>query len=127
LKSTADRFQNGTINTLGVAIFDSMLDLFLDFGMQNVEHKILANTNFFIEKLSRIGIKSILGNVAENNRAGIVTFRHEDSKRIYDELEKRKIYAAVREGMIRFSPHFYNTNEEIEKVANELEYIVEGR
>ncbi len=127
LKSSADRFQNGTINALGVAIFDSMLDLFLDFGMQNVENKILVNTNFLIEKLSGIGIKTILENVAESNKAGIVTFRHEDSKRIYDELEKRKIYSAVREGMIRFSPHFYNTNEEIEKVVKELGKIIDGR
>ncbi|MCX6169014.1 MAG: aminotransferase class V-fold PLP-dependent enzyme [Ignavibacteriales bacterium] len=127
LKSSADRFQNGTVNALGVAIFDAMLNLFLDFGMQNVENKILVNTNFFIEKLSQIGIKTILENVTENNRAGIVTFRHEDSKRIYDELEKRKIYSAVREGMIRFSPHFYNTKDEIENVVNELGKITGGR
>ncbi len=127
LKSSAERFQNGTVNSLGVAIFDSMLDLFLNFEMQNVENKILANTNFFIEKLSQIGIKTILENVTERNRAGIITFMHEDAKRIYDELEKRKIYSAVREGMIRFSPHFYNTNEEIEKVVKELGKIIEGR
>ncbi|MHB8905142.1 MAG: aminotransferase class V-fold PLP-dependent enzyme [Melioribacteraceae bacterium] len=127
LKSSADRFQNGTVNALGVAIFDSMLDLFLNFEMQNIENKILANTNFFIEKLSQIGIKTILEKVTEKNRAGIITFKHEDAKRIYDELEKRKIYSAVREGMIRFSPHFYNTNEEIEKVVKELGKIIEGR
>jgi selenocysteine lyase/cysteine desulfurase len=127
LKSSAERFQNGTVNALGVAIFDSMLDLFLNFEMQNIENKILANTNFFIEKLSQIGIKTILENVTEKNRAGIITFKHEDAKRIYDELEKKKIYSAVREGMIRFSPHFYNTNEEIEKVVKELGKIIEGR
>jgi selenocysteine lyase/cysteine desulfurase len=126
LKSTADRFQNGTVNALGVAIFDSVIDLFIDFGMENVEQKILANTNFFIKNLNRIGIKSVLENAVEKNRAGIVTFKDQNAKRIFDELEKRKIYAAVREGMIRFAPHFYNTNEEIERVVDELEIILKG-
>ena len=44
-------------------------------------------------------------------------------KEIFSELEKRKIYCAVREGMIRLSPHFYNTKDEIDKVVYELKSI----
>lgn len=127
LKSGADRFQNGTINALGVAIFDSVLDLFINYGMHNVEQRILENTNYFIEKLSSIDLEPILLDVGEKKRAGIVSFKDERSKAIFDELEKQRIFAAIREGMIRFSPHFYNTKEEIEKVVNVLEEIVRGR
>jgi len=119
-KETADRYQNGTMNALGVAIFDAVLDLFIEFGMQNVERRILDNTNYFIEKLEQIGIDPILKNVGEKNRAAIVTFKHEKAKMIFDELEKKRVDAAVREGMIRFSPHFYNTFSEIEFVSEIL-------
>ena len=127
LKPVADRFQNGTTNALGVAIFDSMLDLFLEFGMENVENRILENTNYFLERLSQIDVQPILKDVAEKRLAGIVTFKHEKAKEIYNELEKRRTYAAVREGMVRFAPHFYNTIEEIERVVKQLENFIAGR
>lgn len=122
-KETADRYQNGTMNALGVAIFDAVLDIFIKFGMQNVERRILDNTNYFVEKLEQIGIDPILKNVGEKNRAGIVTFKHEKAKMIFDELEKKRVYAAVREGMVRFSPHFYNTFSEIDFVLEILNEV----
>lgn len=127
LKPGADRFQNGTTNALGVAIFDSMLDLFLEFGMENVENRILENTNYFLEGLSHIDLPPILKDVDKKRLAGIVTFKHERAKEIYDALEKRRIYAAFREGMVRFAPHFYNTLEEIEQVVKQLENFIAGR
>lgn len=126
LKPDAERFQNGTSNALGIAVFDASLDLFLGFGMQNVERRILDNTNFFIEKLTELGVEPILKNVSENHRAGIISFKHKEAQTIFEMLEKRKIYAAVREGMIRFAPHFYNTKEEIKKVCYELNLIMGG-
>ncbi len=120
LKPTADRFQAGTINALGVAIFDAALNLYEEFRIENCELGILENSNYFIEKLSEIGIDSLLKNVPNKNRAGIVTFKHDNSKQIFDQLEKKKIYCAVREGMIRFSPHFYNTFDEIDQVTEIL-------
>lgn len=120
LKSSAERFQNGTINVLGVCLFEAALDLFHGFGMSNVERKILENTEYFINQLVEIGIEPILKNVETKNRAGIVTFKHERSNEIFEFLQSKRIYGAVRQGMIRFSPHFYNTKEEIDLVIKEL-------
>lgn len=120
LKKTAERFQNGTVNALGVAAFDAVLELFTGAGMKKIESAVLSNTKYFFKKLEEIGIEPILKNADEKNLAGIVTFRHPDAVRIYEELQKRKIFGAVREGMIRFSPHFYNTYDEIDLVIDEL-------
>ncbi|KAF0150942.1 MAG: aminotransferase [Ignavibacteria bacterium] len=120
LKSSAESFQNGTINALGVCLFDASLNIFLEFGMNNVELRILENSGCFIDTLSEIGIEPILKNVVNKNRAGIVSFKHESSQEIFDYLKGKKIYCAVREGIVRFSPHFYNTKEEIEIVVREL-------
>jgi len=120
LKSSAERFQNGTINVLGVCLFDAALNLFHDFGMKNVENNILENTEYFINQLVDIGIDPILKNVERKNRAGIVSFKHEKATEIFEFLQNRTIYCAVREGMIRFSPHFYNTKDEIDLGVNEL-------
>ncbi len=125
LKKDASRFQSGTVNWLGVSVFDAVLDLFTGFGIANIEKTVLSNTEFFIDLLSSIGIESLLLNVEEKKRAGIVSFKHKKSKDVFDMLEEKKIFAAMREGMIRFSPHFYNSKEEIERVVSELKIILE--
>ncbi|MFA7419581.1 MAG: aminotransferase class V-fold PLP-dependent enzyme [Melioribacteraceae bacterium] len=120
LKSSAERFQNGTINVLGVCLFEAALNLFHDFGMENVEKNILENTEYFIDQLVEIGIDPILKNVDRKNRAGIVSFKHEKASELFEFLQSKRIYCAVREGMIRFSPHFYNTKDEIDLAVKEL-------
>ncbi len=126
LRKGADSFQTGTVNRIGVAIFDAVLNLFIEFGIENIEQRVLNNTNYFIDKLLNIGVDPILKGVSAKNYSGIVSFKHNNAKQIFDELENRKIFGAVREGMIRFSPHFYNTEEEITKVSDELEIILKG-
>lgn len=124
LKSTADALQSGTINVLGVCIFESVLDIFIDFGMENVEKRILENSKHFINKLSEIGTEPILQKIPDKNIAGIVSFKHEKANQIFEALQDKKIFGAVREGMIRFSPHFYNTLDEIDLVIDELKRLV---
>jgi selenocysteine lyase/cysteine desulfurase len=124
LRSNAERFQTGTLNAFGIAIFDAALNMFKQLRILPIDRQVLENTDYFINKLSEIGIKPLLKNISNKHLAGIVTFQHDKSKEIFSELEKRKIYGAVREGMIRFSPHFYNTKDEIDKVVNELKSIV---
>jgi selenocysteine lyase/cysteine desulfurase len=123
-RDSADRFQNGTVNAFGVAIFEASLSMFTQFGIENIESRVLENSDFFIRKLVDIGLEPVLKNAGMNNIAGIVSFMHDKSLEIFDLLEKRRIYTAVREGMIRFSPHFYNTIEEIQKAVDQLEIIL---
>lgn len=120
LKSSAERFQNGTINVLGVCLFDASLDLFHGFGMNNVEKQILENSEYFIQQLVEVGVEPVLKKVEKKNRAGIVSFKHEKSNEIFEFLQSKRIYGAVRQGLLRFSPHFYNTKEEIDFVVKEL-------
>jgi len=123
LRSNAERYQTGTLNAFGIAIFDAAMNMFKQSKVENFEFRILENTNYFIKRLSEIGIEPVLRNISNDHLAGIVTIKHEKSKEIFSELEKRKIYCAVREGMIRLSPHFYNTKDEIDRVVNELKEI----
>ena len=53
-----------------------------------------------------------------------MSFKHEKATIIFEELEKKEIYCSVREGMVRLSPHFYNTKEEIDIVVGEIKNIL---
>lgn len=120
LKSSAECFQGGTVNTLGVYALDSSLKFFKEFGYDFIEKRVLENSVYLIEKLEKIGIEPILRNVSATNIAGIVSFKHKDAKNIFDNLNKKNIICSVREGMVRFSPHFYNIREESDRVIEVL-------
>ena len=123
LKKTADCFQGGTINALGVFGLLPSLKLFTEFGYKNVEERILDNSTHFTKRLLEIGIHPILKNCEKENFSGIVSFKHRNAKMIFEELEKKQVYCSVREGMVRLSPHFYNSKEEIDIVVEEIKNI----
>ena len=123
LKTSAERFQNGTINTFGVYALNASLKLFKEFGFENVEKRLIENSIHFINKLKEIGYSPILQNITKENIAGIVSIKHRRSKEIFEGLEKKDVICALREGVVRFSPHFYNTKEEIDIVISKLKEI----
>jgi selenocysteine lyase/cysteine desulfurase len=116
LKDTADRFQAGTINTFGVFALNESLKLFKEFGFDEAEKNVLANSRYLIEQLQEIGIEPILKDCENSNIAGIVSFKHPQAETLFKQLTERNVNSAVREGMLRLSPHFYNTMEDIDKV-----------
>jgi selenocysteine lyase/cysteine desulfurase len=123
LRDSAERFQTGTINTFGVYALNASLKLFKEFGFENVEERVLGNSMYFIHQLKKIGIEPVLADTPKENIAGIISIKPENSKSIFEELDKKNIICAFREGVIRFSPHFYNTKEEIDYVISKLKEI----
>lgn len=124
LRPKADRYQTGTSNAVGTIALNSTLDLFLENGMKNIEREILGNTKYFIESLSNEGFEPILKNVDAVNLGSIITVKFEDGAKVLKELKSKNIIAEIREGLIRFAPHFYNTKEEIDSVVEELIKII---
>jgi selenocysteine lyase/cysteine desulfurase len=98
--------------------------LFSDFGFDNVEKKVLDNTAYFIFRLTDAGIETYQSKTGRKFNSGIVSFEHKDSARILEELQKKNIRFSVREGIVRFSPHFYNSMEEINEVVYYLNQII---
>lgn len=123
LLKNADRFQSGTFNDIGMAAIDASLDLFFDYGMDKVERNILSNTQYFLNKLREAGVATVLNNVEEKNLSGIVTIILDNPKRKFIELEKNNIKCSLRDGFVRFSPHFYNIKDEIDQAVAVLKGI----
>ncbi|QOJ30059.1 MAG: aminotransferase class V-fold PLP-dependent enzyme [Ignavibacteriales bacterium] len=123
LKKTADAFQNGSFSVIGVAGLSGALSLFEQAGHKYIEEKILANTAYFTEQLTGLGYKLPAASFPDKHRSGIVSFKTDKAKLIFTELKKEDIVCSLREGMIRFSPHFYNTREEIDRVTDIIKKI----
>ena len=122
-KETGERFQPGTLNNLGIYAFNSSMKLINEFDFDEIEKQILSNSKYFIEELAKIGYKSPLVSFPEMHLSGIVSFRSQDAQKIFDILSQKKIVCSLREGYIRFAPHFYNTKQDIDYVVDALKSI----
>ncbi len=122
-KETAERFQPGTLNNLGIYALNSSMKFFIEFGFDEIEKQVLHYSRYFMDKLAEIGYSSPLLSFPAENLSGIVSFRSENMQKIFDQLSRENIVFSLREGYIRFAPHFYNTKQEINRVIDELKKI----
>jgi len=123
LVESAERFQNGTNSRIGMIAIEESLSLFEKLGYSDIENRILNNSEFLINQLKENGFDPVLKGLERNNLSGIVTFKSDKADTIIKELKNNKIICSLREGMIRVSPHFYNTTEELKYFVEELKKI----
>lgn len=123
LKTSANVFQGGTLNAFAIYAFNTSLKMFKDFGFNNIQPEVLSNTKYFINKLKGIGLNCVLSDCSDIELAGIVTIKPENPEKVFEKLTAKKIFCSIREGLVRFSPHFYNTHQEIDRVVDELQKI----
>ncbi len=128
LKAGMARFEHSTPNGLPILGLDAALGIFecIDGGMAAVEERILGLTRHAIAGLERLGYPAVSPQ-GDGERSGIVCFKlhpeRQDSnpQQLVDELASHNIHVAARGDVIRISPHFYNTLEEIDVLLNALE------
>jgi cysteine desulfurase / selenocysteine lyase len=111
-KKTAARYEEGTPAILNVATLLAALQLLENVGWENIEERVLALANHAQVRLTAKGMQMM----SRPNHSGAVTFRHPTlpHTEILTRFEQANIVIAERYGNLRFSPHFYNTKEEIE-------------
>lgn len=109
---TAQRFECGSPNMLGVVALHSSTGMLLDIGMPVIEKRVLQNAAALIHKLQAYDDIEILSPVDATRRAGIVLFRKKstDTEALYRHLQKQGVVCAMRGDGIRFSPHFYTAD-----------------
>ena len=115
-RDDARRFEEGAPNMLGAAALDASVGLLREAGPAAVEERVLALTARAAEGARRLGCE-ITSPLAEVQRSAIICFRHPrvSSDEIVAHLAEHGIAAASRLGSIRLSPHFYNTEEELDR------------
>lgn len=111
----ARRFEIATSNILGIYGLEASVDLLLEAGIPNIQKHLFALGNQLIAKLSALDFKYI-GSDNPKERSGIYSFACKNETAIFEHLQKNKVHISLRNGVLRFSPHFYNTTEEIDQV-----------
>lgn len=121
--SSAKRFETGSYNMIGYLAGKEALRLLTDLGTPKIERRILCLTDYLIDKLQRMKV-SVITPLERESRSGIVTFKVRRLQQVLKKLTARNFILAPRAGGLRASPHFYNTEKEIDKLANELSRLI---
>ncbi|MDP4221367.1 MAG: aminotransferase class V-fold PLP-dependent enzyme [Bacteroidota bacterium] len=117
LRTDAGRYENGTMNFPGITALNAALKFHGEFGFAEIQKRVLEHSAFFISRFKAHGV-NVLTPEAEAERAAIISIEIENPDQVLERLLKRNIIVAVRGGKLRFSPHYYNTEEELRLAVN---------
>ena len=118
----ARRFEAGSLNTNGIYGLRAAIELILEIGVDAIAAELLRVANRLADELEAAGLR--LGS-PRPIASGIVSATPQTSEilsllKIHRRLEEQGIICAPREGMLRFSPHFYNDESDIRRLLEAL-------
>ncbi|MBF5058600.1 aminotransferase class V-fold PLP-dependent enzyme [Candidatus Neptunochlamydia vexilliferae] len=105
----ATRFEAGLPNIVSIGGLHASLTELQEFGWDHIYGQIEKNTRYLAERLDPLVPYEELG--------AIVTFKLPEKvhpKKLAAKLAAKKITVTARSDYVRVSPHFYNTEEELE-------------
>jgi selenocysteine lyase/cysteine desulfurase len=116
-RGDARRYECGTLNTVGIYGLGAAVDFLLEVGIPNIAERVLGLTDRLRRGLLKGG-HSVFGPQEREEASGIVSFvpRQGSSDRLLDTFLANRVQVAARCGLVRVSPHFYNTEAEIDRV-----------
>lgn len=120
---TAQRYEPGVLNVTGIYGMRASLEMLREIGPERVSARILELRDMLEDGLASLGWQFLSPRKTEVLRSGILTARPPVGapSHVFAGLEKAGIVASLRKQRggtewLRFSPHFYNTFEEMERI-----------
>ena len=112
--TSARRFECGSPNMLGAHALDASLSLLEDLGIDAIAERVLDNTGYLFERLAeRTAAYRTVTPSQSDRHAGIFSFvpLGEEVQAVHQRLQADGVVCAVRNGALRFSPHFYTSRD----------------
>jgi cysteine desulfurase / selenocysteine lyase len=123
----AQRYEPGVLNLPGVAGMKAAIDFLLEIGIDKIAQRILSIRSRLVTGLTELGFAVLGENKTPMHQSGIITVAH-PTRNLASEhkrLLENGIVCSPRQDRqgneyLRFSPHFYNTEDEIDRVLEVL-------
>ncbi len=100
----------------------AMVQRFLELGVVEIEKQVQDVAARLLAGARELGI-DIVTPLPAHQRAGIVSISLPQPQEVVQELQRRGIIVAEREGVVRISPHCVNTPSEADEVVANLAEI----
>lgn len=126
-RSGAARYEAGTHNLLGLVGLVSAMELLLEIGVENIARELMRKRAWIVPALQAKGYTVLHADAPPENCSGITSFYHSTKNlvAIHQKLLEANIITSLRadrlgQKYIRLSPHFYNTDAELNRVLQLL-------
>ena len=126
-RSGAKRYEPGSYNMLGLVGLNAAMELALEVGVEKIAAELLRKRQQLVPALQRKGYTVLSADAATENASGIVSFHKSDidPATLHKKLGDAGIITSLRTDRsgrryIRLSPHFYNTDSELERTLEVL-------
>ncbi|MGZ6094786.1 MAG: aminotransferase class V-fold PLP-dependent enzyme [Polyangiales bacterium] len=117
LKPDASKFEEGSPSYTGIVGMGAGLEILLEAGLDKVRDRIDALVARLDAGLVAIGCET---SPSPDDRAGILTFvpKGRSAADLHAYLTAQGVVLSLRRGRLRASPHFLNTEEEIDRTVS---------
>jgi len=122
-RNGALKYEAGTHNLLGIVGLVAAMELILELGIENIGRELLRQRSMLVPALMAKGYTVLHGEMPPQTASGITSFHRigSDISALHQKLLDAEIITSLRtdrtgQNYIRVSPHFYNTEEEIQNL-----------
>lgn len=121
MKPGASRFEEGTKNYIGIYGLRESLRILLDAGTSEVAMRVRTLVQLLRQRLEEKGFE-VMTPADPQRHAGIIAASRPDidTSELFARLKEQGFICSLRENRLRIAPHFYNTEEEIERFCGAL-------
>ena len=127
LRNDARRYEAGSHNLVGLVGLDASLEMLLEIGSENIAAELQRKRALLISSLEERGFTVLQADALPKNSGAIVSFYKVGFElgELHRKLETANITTSLRANRagnqyIRLSPHFYNTDAELNRFLEQL-------
>lgn len=121
LRPEAARFEGGSYQMPCILGLGGSLEIFHEVGVANIEQRVGQLTHHLVEGLQRDGA-NLVSPRGDGEWSGIVSFTMpgQETADLVKRCKQERVILSNRAGRLRASPHFYNTQAEIDHLLTLL-------
>jgi cysteine desulfurase / selenocysteine lyase len=117
LAADGRRFESGTENAAGIAGLAAAITIVLELGRHTVEATVLDRTAELQELVAAAGLRVLRGPDRSEWSGILITTTGSDDAALYRRLIDNDVRCSLRATGVRFSPHYYNTPDDLAQAA----------
>lgn len=121
------KFEAGTHNLLGIVGLVTAMELLLEVGVDSIARELLRKRAWLVRALQAKGCIVLLAELPPEAASGIVSFHRpgSDLAALHQKLADKGVITSLRTDRarnkyIRLSPHFYNTEADLQRMIDML-------